>query len=975
MHYGQLIKESACEKLKLPENVDLPRFVAEKDFSDDHISLNKRNHFGIVRRANNNEKMVLADIYLFDIDSYRIGECDRPILISNNHPLSFYEISSYAEYNYFPGVLVCKTEICEKGNSKSDRKQLNVGWARRKEVDGSVTVIWAEECLGATDMQERENCSLHLTDFFGGTKILRYRQETLQPWQIMQIKVQTSPPPKNYTTVDKEILSNDVDAEEDSYGKDEYIDDMSEEYQPKGYYSPSEYDMEEFDTSSQDINLLSPSERKKCVVLVVAVLHHMIPRLLKLLTLIRQYSSDHSYRKQLCRFLINYQDILSCLSNVDLADEECNMQKCFKRVVYDEEKSVIDDYEAKLVDNPHYKNGFDIWKRCLRRDRLIFQISDRLYDFNGAVQMLESDMQALSNRNAAKSDNDTASDEYRSKRSFISENTSVVRKASERKISVVMNLDEEKAEEFCKTLQEMSEEAIDDKLQEFQRNDPKVIEEIENLLSTVKTGFSLLTALLTLATINEPATESVRDFLSSSDYGDKNADLCGWSTIDMNDLPNSATCQLFLLLILANDEKATNLPCFCLFHQKEEDLNRASDWWGRTENDANSSPKCLIDKTMQVLEIHFQTNDSLSLFNGNYDLLRFCNDVGDSICFSILSINCRLMIVLKAFFGEDLQDMFAKIPKRVVENLDLDGIKFRDTSPSRVEKILIDRQNFVEESSSSDTRNVERLEFLPQVPEVHRFSKKKLSDTNIPKSFVVAVNRDVRLLRNSLPEGIYVKAYYDRMDLFSCMIIGPLGTPYADCPFFFDVRLKDTYPNRPPHVFFKSMSASLNPNLYEDGMVCLSLLGTWEGNETELWTPSSTLLQVFISIQSLILVPEPYYNEPGFEKDKATKSGMSKSRDYNEMIILRSLESFRKVLQSPPDPFKVELANHIRKNIDRITKTLENYYRDSLSSIESDSSSLPFPLFPVTRGFVTFVQNLANALVSEMKNFLVANPV
>jgi len=64
------------------------------------------------------------------------------------------------------------------------------------------------------------------------------------------------------------------------------------------------------------------------------------------------------------------------------------------------------------------------------------------------------------------------------------------------------------------------------------------------------------------------------------------------------------------------------------------------------------------------------------------------------------------------------------------------------------------------------------------------------------------------------------------------MIVGPRGTPYADAPFFFDVRLHDSYPAKPPHVFFKSLSKCLNPNLYENGMVCLSLLGTWEGRVT-----------------------------------------------------------------------------------------------------------------------------------------------
>lgn len=41
--------------------------------------------------------------------------------------------------------------------------------------------------------------------------------------------------------------------------------------------------------------------------------------------------------------------------------------------------------------------------------------------------------------------------------------------------------------------------------------------------------------------------------------------------------------------------------------------------------------------------------------------------------------------------------------------------------------------------------------------------------------------------------------------------------------------------------------------------MCLSLLGTWRGNSaSENWTADSTLLQVFISIQALIFVGEPY---------------------------------------------------------------------------------------------------------------------
>lgn len=51
-------------------------------------------------------------------------------------------------------------------------------------------------------------------------------------------------------------------------------------------------------------------------------------------------------------------------------------------------------------------------------------------------------------------------------------------------------------------------------------------------------------------------------------------------------------------------------------------------------------------------------------------------------------------------------------------------------------------------------------------------------------------------------------------------------------------------------------SVRFNPNLYANGKVCLSLLGTWRGNgRAEEWNEkTSTLLQVFVSIQSLIFV-------------------------------------------------------------------------------------------------------------------------
>ena len=66
-----------------------------------------------------------------------------------------------------------------------------------------------------------------------------------------------------------------------------------------------------------------------------------------------------------------------------------------------------------------------------------------------------------------------------------------------------------------------------------------------------------------------------------------------------------------------------------------------------------------------------------------------------------------------------------------------------------------------------------------------------------------------------------------------------------------------------------------NPNLYSDGKVCLSILNTWSGQPEEKWNPqTSSLLQVLVSIQSLILVSEPFFNEPGYERFRGTSQTM-----------------------------------------------------------------------------------------------------
>nr|XP_033791570.1 baculoviral IAP repeat-containing protein 6 isoform X2 [Geotrypetes seraphini] len=147
-------------------------------------------------------------------------------------------------------------------------------------------------------------------------------------------------------------------------------------------------------------------------------------------------------------------------------------------------------------------------------------------------------------------------------------------------------------------------------------------------------------------------------------------------------------------------------------------------------------------------------------------------------------------------------------------------------------------------------------------------------------------------LSTSLPlsssSSVFVRCDEERLDIMKVLITGPADTPYANGCFEFDVYFPQDYPNSPPLVNLETTgghSVRFNPNLYNDGKVCLSILNTWHGRPEEKWNPqTSSFLQVLVSVQSLILVSEPYFNEPGYERARGTPSGTQSSREYDGNI-------------------------------------------------------------------------------------------
>ena len=116
------------------------------------------------------------------------------------------------------------------------------------------------------------------------------------------------------------------------------------------------------------------------------------------------------------------------------------------------------------------------------------------------------------------------------------------------------------------------------------------------------------------------------------------------------------------------------------------------------------------------------------------------------------------------------------------------------------------------------------------------------------------------------PDGIYL--WIDKENIYQqyALIIGPQNTPYFGGYFIFDIKFPTNYPEKPPEIKMLTINNKVrfNPNLYQCGKVCLSILGTWAGPN---WKPIMNIRLVLTSIVSL-MGEYPIQNEPGFENTK-----------------------------------------------------------------------------------------------------------
>ncbi|RZB63551.1 probable ubiquitin-conjugating enzyme E2 24 isoform X2 [Glycine soja] len=231
----------------------------------------------------------------------------------------------------------------------------------------------------------------------------------------------------------------------------------------------------------------------------------------------------------------------------------------------------------------------------------------------------------------------------------------------------------------------------------------------------------------------------------------------------------------------------------------------------------------------------------------------------------------------------------------------------------------------LDNKNSSD--QLKQFDVIDNCSDHHFFHEGKgLTSSQLKKGWVKKLQQEWSILEKNLPETIYVRVFEERMDLMRAAIVGASGTPYHDGLFFFDICFPPEYPSEPPMVHYNSGGLRLNPNLYESGKVCLSLLNTGTGTDAEVWNPgASTVLQVLLSLQALVLNEKPYFNEAGYDQQIGRAEGERNSVSYNENASLVTCKSILYLNRKPPKHFEALVEEHFRQRSKHILLACKAY--------------------------------------------------
>ncbi|KAI8624708.1 UBC-like protein [Xylariaceae sp. FL1651] len=287
-----------------------------------------------------------------------------------------------------------------------------------------------------------------------------------------------------------------------------------------------------------------------------------------------------------------------------------------------------------------------------------------------------------------------------------------------------------------------------------------------------------------------------------------------------------------------------------------------------------------------------------------------------------LSVQARAVLKLASATGHDFAEgddllFLSKLITQISDhhNQNKEAYQGRPADPSGIDNLpKVDLQKWHSENCLLDVADETILSD-------HAFAKDATaaSSSMPPRGRMKRLVTEVSNLQTSLPEGIFIRHGASRLDLMKILIIGPRGTPYEHGFFEFDLLCPLEYPSIPPRLKFRTTGGGrirFNPNLYENGKVCLSLLGTWSG---EPWRPEqSTILQVLVSIQAMILCEQPWYNEPGRENAANKALSTRYNHDVRSWTLQHAILPWAAAIR--PGDTKQAPGLHLRHNATEILR-------------------------------------------------------
>ncbi|KAL1424938.1 hypothetical protein MTO96_019798 [Rhipicephalus appendiculatus] len=181
--------------------------------------------------------------------------------------------------------------------------------------------------------------------------------------------------------------------------------------------------------------------------------------------------------------------------------------------------------------------------------------------------------------------------------------------------------------------------------------------------------------------------------------------------------------------------------------------------------------------------------------------------------------------------------------------------------------------------------------------------------------------------------GIFVEPEDQDVTMIHTVVLGPEGTPYEGGFFHFLLKCPEDYPSRPPLVRLMTTDSGMvrfHPSLYENGKVCLALLGTDVAGPTRVRNHS--ILNVMTIIRSLLADENPVPEGSAFGVLPAVGTWLNSRICYNTVLqhetirvaVCDAVEDCLKGTSFCPIPLRNDILKHFRQFYDRYEKVVRD---------------------------------------------------